>query len=43
MITLTNGFTEEVILSIISVEVGGRPLHRSQCLVPNVVNGADGF
>ena len=26
-----------------SVEVAGRPLHRDQCLVPNVVNGPDGF
>ena len=40
---LTNGSTEEVLFHLSSVEVGGRPLHRDQCLVPNIVNGADGF
>ena len=38
-----NGCTGEVNLKIISVEVGGKVLHRSQMLVPNIVNGGDGF
>ncbi len=42
-IILTNGFIEEVISDLISVEVGGRPLHRLTCLVPHFENGFDGF
>lgn len=40
---LMNGSTEEVISSSILVEVGGRPLHRLQCLIPHIENGIDGF
>ena len=40
---LINGYTEEVIVKIISVEVSGRVIHRNACLVPHEANGADGF
>lgn len=44
MLTIsTNGSIEEVICISILVEVGGRVLHRSQMLIYNRSNGADGY
>ncbi len=41
--TCGNGFTEEVTFKSISVEVTGRVIHRNACLIPDEVNGLDGF
>ena len=38
-----NGSTVEVSSHIISVEVGGRPIHRLTCLIFNSDRGIDGF